>query len=298
MNFLRRYLTGYRLHFARFDRDAYGYDSAPRSGCLSTLFSNPRILIALLFVGGALAKYYLGTTTEVNAFTGRAQKLASSMDTPEEEMAVGLASVPQMVRQFGGEVRDPRAQAMVARVGQRLLSSTAVKQTNYRFQFHLLADRQTINAFALPGGQIFITAALFNKLENEDQLAGVLGHEIGHVVGRHSTQQLAKSDLLSGIAQGAGVAMSDGHSNGGMQIAQMVGNMINMKYGRDDETEADSLGVRFLIEAGYDPEAMIGVMKILKASAGGSRQPEIMSTHPDPGNRIEHIRAEIAKYRR
>jgi predicted Zn-dependent protease len=295
MKFLRRYLTGYHLSFARFDQD-YGYQRPQSRGCLSALLGNPRILIALLFVGGALAKYWLGTTKEENPYTGRVQHLAASMDTPEEEIAYGLNAAPQMAREFGGEVRDPQARALVQKVGQRLIDGTAVRQSPYRFQFHLLADPQTINAFALPGGQIFITAALFKLLESEDQLAGVLGHEIGHVVGRHSTQQIAKSELINGIAQGAGVAMSDGHSSGSMQIARQVAGMINLKYGRDDETEADSLGVKFLIEAGYDPEAMIGVMQILKDHAGKG-PPQILSSHPDPGNRIEHIREQIAKYR-
>lgn len=296
MCFLHRLLTGYRLDFARFDQGFQGHGTSSASGCLSTLMRNPRILIALLFVGGAIGKYILSPTEE-NPFTGRKQTLSHSMDTPEEEMAMGLASVPQMIRQFGGTVRDPKAQGIVTAVGQRLVDNTDVKKSRYRFQFHLLADPKTINAFALPGGQIFITAALFNKLENEDQLAGVLGHEIGHVVGRHSTQQLAKNDLVSGIAQGAGVAMSDGYNNGGMQIARMVGNLVSMKYGREDEIESDRLGVKFMIDAGYDPEAMIGVMKILKEAGGGGRQAEILSTHPDPGNRIERIREEIAKYR-
>lgn len=299
MSFLSRFLTGYRLSFARFDQESFSRGSSSSgSGCLTILFRNPRLLLALLLVGGAVGKYFLGTTTETNEFTGRTQHLASSMDTPEEEMAMGLASAPQMIRQFGGTVQDAQAKALVSSVGQRLVNSTAVKNSRYRFQFHLLADRKTINAFALPGGQIFITAALFNKLKNEDQLAGVLGHEIGHVVGRHSTQQLAKTDLISGVAQGVGVAVSDGYNNGGMQIAQMVGNVINMKYGRDDETESDRLGVQFMIEAGYNPEEMIGVMEILKAASGGQRQAEFMSTHPDPGNRIEKIREEIAKYRK
>lgn len=298
MKFLRHFLAGYRLSFARFDQEQFGGNSNgnPRRGCLSSLLGNPHILLALLFIGGAVVKYYLGTTTEQNQFTGRKQHLAGSMDTPEEEIAYGLSAAPQMAREFGGEVRDPQKQALVSNVGQKLIQSTAVKQTSYRFQFHLLADQQTINAFALPGGQIFITDALLRLLESEDQLAGVLGHEIGHVVGRHSTQQLAKSELVNGIAQGAGMAMSDGHSNSSMAIAQKVASMVNLKYGRDDETEADTLGVKFLVEAGYDPEALIGVMKILKAH-GGSGPPQILSSHPDPGNRIEHIRAEIAKYR-
>lgn len=297
MRFLTRLLSGQPQHFAQFDPQQFGNPSSQSRGCLGTLFGNPRILLALLLVGGALVKYYLGTTTETNQFTGRSQHLAGSMDTPEEEIAYGLQAAPQMAREFGGEVADPQARALVSKVGQRLIDGTAVKSTPYRFQFHLRADPQTINAFALPGGQIFITAALFKLLSNEDQLAGVLGHEIGHVVGRHSTQQLAKSDLITGVARGAGVMMSDGQGQGGMQIAQSIANMVNLKYGSNDETEADSLGVKFLIEAGYQPEAMIGVMEILKKHAGGSRQPEIMSSHPDPGNRIEHIKAEIAKYR-
>jgi len=297
MKFLRRFLAGYSVSFARFDQENFG-NSSQRRGCLSSLLGNPRILIAILMVGGALAKYYLGTTTEANPYTGRVQKLAAEMDTPEEEMAMGLASAPRMVQEFGGEASDAQSREIVARVGQRLVESTAVKNSPYRFHFTLLRDPQTINAFALPGGQIFITAALFKALESEDQLAGVLGHEIGHVVGRHSTQQMAKTGLIQGIAQGAGVAISDGHSNGGMQIAQMVGNMLTMKYGREDEYESDSLGVKFMIEAGYNPEAMIGVMDILKRASGGGSRPEITSTHPDPGNRAEHIREQIAKYRK
>ncbi len=273
-------------------RFAFSYNQASGRrgvGC------SPRLIIAALMILGAVASYNFGTTEYKNEFTGRVQKLA--LPTPEHEIAMGLQSAPQMIREFGGEMRDPKAQALVSRVGERLISGTAVRSTPYQFKFHLLADSETINAFALPGGQIFITAALFNKLKNEDQLAGVLGHEIGHVVGRHSNQQMAKSSLISGIAQGFGVMLSDGGGTGGMQVAQMLGNVVNMKYGRDDENESDALGVRFLMEAGYDPEAMIGVMEILKASAGGRGQAEFMSTHPDPGNRIEHIRAEIGKIR-
>ena len=273
-------------------RFAYGYSDSGRRGpgC------SPRVLMAAIMIVGALISYNFGTTEYKNEFTGRVQKLA--LPTPEQEIAMGLQSAPQMVREFGGESRDPRAQALVAKVGQRLINGTAVKATPYEFKFHLLADKQTINAFALPGGQIFITEALFSRLKSEDQLAGVLGHEIGHVVGRHSNQQMAKSGLISGIAQGVGVLLSDGHSNGGMQVAQMLGNVINMKYGRADENEADTLGVRFLVEAGYDPEALIGVMQILKDSAGSGGQPEILSTHPDPGNRMESIRAEIERIRK
>lgn len=257
---------------------------------------HPRIILALLIMGGTLVYHFVGTTSYENEFTGRTQRLAFA--TAEEEIALGLQSAPMMIRQMGGQSRDAQAQALVDRVGAKLVQSTLARQTPYRFEFHLLADRQTVNAFALPGGQIFITEALFRLFKNEDQLAGVLGHEIGHVVGRHSNEQMATSKLWTGLAQGAGVLLSDGQSNAGHQMAQVVANMSVMKYGRDDELESDDLAVRFLLEAGYNPEAMIGVMEILANAAKGNNQPEFMSTHPAPENRVERIRAAIAKYRK
>lgn len=257
---------------------------------------HPRIIIALLIIGGSIAYHYLGTTEFENEFTGRTQRLA--FPTAEEEIALGLQSAPMMIRQMGGQSRDNKAQALVDRVGNKLVQSTLARQTPYRFEFHLLADNQTINAFALPGGQIFITEALFRLFKNEDQLAGVLGHEIGHVVGRHSNEQMAKSRLWSGLAQGAGVLLSDGQSNAGAQIANMAADIRLKSFGRDDELESDALGVRFLIDAGYDPEAMIGVMEILAKAASGNRQPEFLSTHPNPENRVEKIREAIELYRK
>ncbi len=258
---------------------------------------NPRIIIGLLIVVGSVAYHYLGTTVYENPFTGRKQRLA--LPTAEEEVALGLQSAPQMIREMGGEHPDRQAQAMVDRVGAKLLDTNVGRETPYQFDFHLLADDQTINAFALPGGQIFITSALYKLLKSEDQLAGVLGHEIGHVVGRHSNEQMATTKLWSGIAQGTGIAMSGDQGGGaGQQVAVFIANFKIMKYGRDDELESDTLGVRFLLQAGYDPEAMIGVMEILaKNAGGGGGQPEFMSTHPNPGNRIEHIREQIAKLR-
>ena len=277
-----------------FGTGARGYygESRPRSG----IGCHPRILMALLIIGGSVAWHYLGTTSYQNEFTGRVQRL--KFGTPQEEIALGLRSAPLMIQEMGGQSRDAAAQALVDQVGQKLVQSTLARKTPYQFEFHLLADRLTINAFALPGGQIFITEALFRLLKSEDQLAGVLGHEIGHVVGRHSNEQMAKSGLWSGIAQGLGLLLSDGQSNTGAQIAHTIAQMRLMKFGRDDELESDALGVRFLIEAGYDPEGMIGVMEVLGRAASGSHQPEMLSTHPNPENRAEKIRELIAEHRR
>ena len=237
---------------------------------------------------------YMGRTS-INPITGQSQRVAMTVD---EEIALGLHSAPEMAAQFGGLHPDAEARAMVDRVGTRLLELGFEDQTlPYPFEFHLLADSKTVNAFALPGGQIFITAALFTRLETEGQLAGVLGHEIGHVIERHGAEHMAKQQLTQGIVGAIAVGASDPNSPVDAQhaamIAAMVGNMINLRYGREDELESDRWGVQLLIDAGYDPRGMIRVMEILRDASGGSGHPEFMSSHPDPGNRIERIRAVI-----
>ena len=257
---------------------------------------NPRIVMGLLIIVGYLAYNWLATTKYENEFTGRTQRLAIA--TPEEEIALGLQSAPQMIREMGNLSRDANAAARVKEIGRRLLESTAARQTPYRFDFHLLGDSQTINAFALPGGQIFITEALYRKLRSDDQLAGVLGHEMGHVVGRHSNEQMANSQKWSGIAQGLAVLLSDGqNATMGHQIANVVAQWRVTTFSRDDELESDALGVRFMIQAGYDPEALIGVMEILAEASGGGSGMTFLSTHPTPANRMEKIREAIAKER-
>jgi predicted Zn-dependent protease len=229
-------------------------------------------------------------STEYNPVTGEEQHIAIS---PEQEIAMGLKAAPQMAAQHGGLHPDQRAQELVDRVGQRLVQSSRAGETEWEFDFHLLADPQTVNAFALPGGQIFVTAALFNRFDTEGELAGVLGHEIGHVVARHSAQRIAKQQLTQGLT--GAVLVASGGGGGEAQLAAMVGQMINMKYGREDELQSDSLGVLFMSQAGYDPRSLIEVMRILDEAAGGEAPPEWMSTHPSHGNRVETIQAAIDK---
>ncbi|HZV68776.1 MAG TPA: M48 family metallopeptidase [Saprospiraceae bacterium] len=247
------------------------------------------LVIGILMAGFALCKYY--SNSEVNEVTGATQHITI---TPEQEIAIGLESTPAMIEQFGGLHPDPEAQKLVKEVGQRLVKNSSAKSTPYQYDFHLLADPETVNAFALPGGQVFITAALFNKLENQDQLAGVLGHEIGHVVARHGAERIAQMELSQGLTGAAVIASGDYNT---AQAAQMIANLVNMSYGRDQELQSDNLGVRFMTETGYHPEAMIGVMQILEQAGGGSGQPEFMSTHPSPANRIEKIKEAIEHYK-
>lgn len=259
---------------------------------LKRLLSNPRFLIAIIIAVIALISYY--SKTEVNPITGEKQRVSL---TQEQEVALGLQTAPQMIRQMGGEYNDPKVKAMVERVGMKIVNGTEAGRSKYKFDFHVLADSKTVNAFALPGGQIFITLGLLNMLKTEDELAGVLGHEIGHVIGRHSAEHMAKEELTQGLVSAGTIATMD-PNNPGMQnaIAQYIGSVINMKYGREDELEADKFGVKYLFETGYDPEAQIEVMEVLKKASGGQNPPEFLSTHPNPDNRIEAIKKYISDY--
>jgi predicted Zn-dependent protease len=250
-------------------------------------------MIAIILVLITLAGYYFGTRQEYNPITEENQRIALTVD---EEIAMGLQAAPQMAQEFGGLYPDEAVQAELDAIGQRLVERSEAASTEYPFDFHLLADTQTVNAFALPGGQIFITAGLLNLLDTEAEVAGVLAHEIGHVVGRHSAEQIAKSKLTQGLAGAAGVILYDPEnpdSAAAAQAAAVVGQVINMKYGRDDELQSDRLAVRFMADAGYDPRSLIGVMEVLEEAGGPNRQPEFLSTHPDP-NRIRTIEEAIA----
>lgn len=252
--------------------------------------SGGTLILALLIAGFSYFKYC--SSKSFNEYTQQYQHVGISTD---QEIAIGLNSAPSMIQEYGGLHPDQRAQNIVKTVGKKLVENTIASKTPYSYDFHLLADDQVINAFALPGGQVFITAALFSKLQNEDQLAGVLGHEIGHVIARHGGERMTQNELFQGLSGATTVATGD--YNAGQGMAAMLHQFFSMPYGRDQELQSDDIGVQLLIQSGYDPEQMIGVMEILKASAGPDRVPERMSTHPDPENRIAKIREAIEKYR-
>lgn len=253
---------------------------------------NPgRLLIAVILAVVSAIGYF--SMKQYNPVTGETQHVSMSVG---QEIALGLQAAPEMAAQYGGLDPDPEAQQMVKQVGQRILAGSAAGKSEYQFDFHLLADPETINAFALPGGQVFITNGLLRRLTTEGQLAGVLGHEIGHVVGRHGAEQMAKAQLTQGLTGAAVIATydpNDPNSRASAQVAMLVGQLVTMKFGRDDETESDRLGVRFLAESGYDPRAMLVVMQVLAEASQGAAPPEFFSTHPNPENRMEVIEAAI-----
>ncbi|MCO6042997.1 M48 family metalloprotease [Aeoliella sp. ICT_H6.2] len=258
-----------------------------------------RLLIAAGIALFALVSYY-GNPGDRNQITGEVERVALPEEKDEE--ALGLQAAPKMKQQHGGLSRDRLAQARVNAIGNQLLAGleryinqeqeeTGEEFVNpYTFEFHLLADPRTVNAFALPGGQVFITEALYRRLDTDGKIAGVLGHEVGHVIERHGNKRMAQQQLFSGLAAAAGTAAGDVDS---ARMAQAVAQMVQMKYGREDELESDKWGVRLLYLAEYDPRAMIGVMKVLDEASPGGGPPEMLSTHPKPANRVQYIQQVI-----
>jgi len=251
-----------------------------------------RIILALGMAVFAIISF-LSSKTE-NPITGEEQYITISKD---QEIALGLQAAPEMTYRYGGLEENQDYQDAVEYIGLKIVDSSIASESGYPFDFHLLADENTVNAFALPGGQVFITDGLLFELETEDQLAGVLAHEIGHVIARHGAQRIAQQQLSQGLTGAVVLATYDPNDPSTQQTAQvamLIGNLVTMKYGREDELESDWLGVCMMAEAGYDPSEMIRVMEILHAASSGPRPPEFLSTHPDPGNRIEEIEYAIA----
>lgn len=224
-----------------------------------------------------------------NPTTKRSQFILLSRD---QEVALGAQSKPQLVQEFGGEVARADLRTYVNEVGMRLVQTTAEDDPSLPglpWEFTLL-DSDVINAFALPGGKVFMSRGLAQLMTNEAQLAGVLGHEIGHVTARHTNERFSKA-----AAAEAGLGIG-GALLGSSISAQVVSRLANkgtelalMSYGRGQESESDTLGVMYMTRCKYDPQGQVQVMEILKQASKGSNPPEILSTHPLPETRIHDL---------
>jgi predicted Zn-dependent protease len=263
----------------RLSASPYGY-SAQRGGG-----SSIRLILGVVIAIISIISYV--ASRSYNPVTGENQYLSL---TPDQEISLGLQSAPEMIQEFGGLSPNQQDQALVDKVGFTIVNKSVAHSTPWQFEYSVLNDSQTVNAFALPGGQIFITEALLSQLTSEDEVAGVLAHETIHVLARHSAQQIASSDLTNGLIGAVGVASGDAST---AQTAAMIGQLIGLRYSRDDETQADTLGVCLMIASGYNPQGMVEVMQVLQNASGGSSQPEFLETHPNPANRIAQIQNAI-----
>lgn len=249
-------------------------------------------LIGRIVAAGLIAAMLVGCTT--NPTTGRSQLSALSRD---DEVALGAAEGPKMTQQFGGEVQDPRLRAYIDEVGQKLKNQTEVDGPTRAWTYTLL-DSDVINAFALPGEKVFISRGLADKLTTEAQLAGVLGHETGHVMARHSSERIAQSQYTSLGAAILGAVAGSATKNptvaqGLPQLIGAGGQVVVLSFSREQESEADSLGMRYMFKAGYNPKGQLEVMQVLDREAGSGSTPEWLATHPLPKTRIDRVGQEL-----
>jgi predicted Zn-dependent protease len=210
----------------------------------------------------------------------------------QQEVAMGKEADQQIVSQLG-LYPDDELQAYVNRLGQELARGS--ERPNLPWTFRVVDD-PVVNAFALPGGYIYVTRGLLGHLTSEAELVAVLGHEIGHVTGRHSVEQMSKQQLAQvGLIAGAIASPTFARY---ADLAQTGLGLMFLKYGRDDEREADSLGLRYLLRENYDPREMPKVFETLgrvSSQQGGGRVPGWLSTHPAPENRVARISQEIGQ---
>lgn len=236
---------------------------------------------AALMLGGLGGCY-------TNPTTGRSSIEVYSHD---QEIALGQQMGPQFISQSGGEVSDAALKAYVTELGMKLKEQVETpEQRGLPWNFALLNSPE-INAFALPGGRVHITIGLAKLLTNEAQMAGVLGHEIGHVTARHSNERASDSVLIGIGAAVAGVAVGDESAG---QIINQGGELVLLKFSRKQESEADYLGMRYMSKAGYNPIGQKSVMEVLRDASKGGRDAEIFATHPYPETRIKDIEKLLA----
>lgn len=213
-----------------------------------------------------------------------------SLISESQEIEMGRAYAEQ-VEATMAMYDDPQLEAYVSRIGQRL--AAASERPNLPWSFKIVDDH-VVNAFALPGGFIYVTRGILNHFNSEAELAAVLGHEIGHVTARHSVEQLSRAQL-GGLLLGVGSILSeDVRRFGG--IAQAGLSLLFLSYSRDDEHQADELGIRYALRESYDPREGAEVHTTLQRigeSRGQSGAPSWLSTHPSSADRIERIRAQI-----
>lgn len=208
----------------------------------------------------------------------------------EREKSLGAEAAPQFVEQYGGDIPSDAIQQYVSDIGHRLAEIS--ERPDLDWEFHAV-DSAVINAFALPGGKIFITRGLLEKFSNEAQLAGVLGHEVGHVTAQHIGQQMTRAMIITGAGVAIGIAGEQSDEDW-MKIlgvgTSVGGGLYLLSYGRSQETQSDELGVRYMTQLGYNPIGQVQVMKVLKRASGGGRGgPEFLATHPYPDTRIKHL---------
>jgi predicted Zn-dependent protease len=252
-----------------------------------------------------LVSVLAGCASSINPLSGR--KSYGYAWSPEEEVQIGRESDGSIVAQYG-LYDDPATAAYVDSIGQALVAVSHFRRgdvnpiwANLQFHFRVL-DSPVVNAFALPGGYVYVTRGLMAYLENEAQLAVVIGHEIGHVVGRHGSRAMRKQQFGMGAlilgAIGSQAVLGGNAAENVLNMGGTATQLLFLKYGRDAETESDQLGVEYAAMSGYKASEGSAFFRSLKrmGEQSGQTLPSLLSSHPDPGDREEFILQRAARY--
>jgi predicted Zn-dependent protease len=238
-------------------------------------------ILALLFIGCSKAP-----------ITGRSQFI---MVSPQQELALGYQSAKQVLEKEKVST-DPQKNAMVKRIGERIAKVTG--QSSYKWEFFVIDNNKEANAFCLPGGKVFVYTGIFKYANNDDELAAVMGHEIGHALARHGAERMSAGQLqqmggqvLGAVMQGRGNPKNTAMVMQAFGIGSQLGVML--PHSRTQEYEADNIGLVLSAKAGYNPQSALTFWE--KFSKSGAGQPEYLSTHPAPTNRIAKIKALLPK---
>ena len=239
----------------------------------------------------AITLILLTAACSTNPATGQRQ---FNIVSESQEVSIGRQSHPEIIKQFGVYDEKPELNRLVDRIGREL--AAASERPNLPWTFTVL-DTPMVNAMALPGGYIYVTRGMLERINSEDELAGVLGHEIAHVTARHSAQQISKQQLAQfGLVLGAVIAGPEAFQQYG-QIAQLGLGLLFQRYSRQHETQADLLGTGYMAEARYHPigaERMLMTLQRLDKNPSSGLDRYFMS-HPDPAKRVRDVRQKITE---
>jgi len=233
------------------------------------------LVLVLLFC------FFAGCAT--NPITSRQELMLFS---PQQDIEIGRKYAPELEKQLGGRIANQTLQNYINSIGQKIASVSHNPNFEYRF---VALNHESTNAFALPGGHIFITRGMLEKLETESQLAAILAHEVAHVVARDTmnvmSNQIGIDALLSAVT-------SESTPAGVTTAANLTNQIIGLSYSREDEKTADLAGLDYMTWAGYNPYGMVETVQMLQ-NLQESRQIEFFSTHPSPQNRLGYLTQKI-----
>ncbi len=254
-----------------------------------------RPLLKLPMIAGVVCCFFLALPCAAQRYMPILPDPGSTSLTRAQQEQIGFKAAKEIYQQMPVLPDSSPETQYVRKIGRRLIAVIPPAHS-WPYQFHVVAAKD-VNAFALPGGEIFINLGAITVSSNEAELAGVMAHEMAHVYMQHSAKQMQKAQLTQGLAGIAGILL--GRAGGvlgslGQAGIQIGAGMVMLKYSRSDEAQADEVGAMILYRARYNPIAMADFFKKLEGKGGAP--PQILSDHPNPGNREEAIQSEIRNW--